>query len=70
MVRIKCVNPECTGPGKRFDWDESPQLGVGGKLAEPHAEGAVSLEATCPHCGTSNKVWFTKVKRNVGLARK
>lgn len=70
MVRIKCVNPACSGPKKSFEWDESQQLKSGGRMATPHESGAVSLLVTCSHCGTGNKVWVMKVKKNVGFARK
>ena len=37
MVRIKCVNTGCTGPGKVFEWDESRYLKRGGGIAAPRA---------------------------------
>ncbi len=70
MVRIKCVNPGCTGPEKRFEWDESRHVQPGGGIAAPHAEGAVRLAVVCPHCGTENGVWATGVKKNNKVTRK
>lgn len=69
MVRIKCVNQNCTGPAKSFEWDESRRLKRGGGIASPHAEGAVRLTVVCPHCGTNNVVWVTGVKLDINLTR-
>jgi hypothetical protein len=68
MLRIKCVNPKCSG--KSFEWDESQRIKRGGCVAQPHAEGAVRVVVACPHCKTDNVVWMKKVQRNIGVARK
>jgi hypothetical protein len=70
MLRIKCVNPECTGPAKKFDWDESRRLKQGGGIATPHEAGAVRVAVACPYCQTENVVWLKKVQKNTGVARK
>jgi hypothetical protein len=69
MVRIKCVNPSCTGPGKSFEWDEGRRLSRGGRVAAPHADGAVRLTVVCPHCQTENMIWVTGVKSDFDLTR-
>ncbi len=69
MVRIKCVNPKCTGPGKSFEWDESQRLKAGGRVAAPHADGAVRLTVVCPHCKTDNVVWVKGAKLGFDLTR-
>jgi hypothetical protein len=69
MVRIRCVNPECEGPGKSFEWEESRRLGRGGRVVAPHAEGAVRLTVVCPHCRTENVVWAKGVKSDFDLTR-
>jgi hypothetical protein len=68
MLRIKCVNTKCTG--KSFEWDEKRRIARGGRVAAPHAEGAVRVVVACPHCKTDNLVWMKKVQKNVGMARK
>ncbi len=57
MIRIKCINPQCSSPTKSFEWDETAELAEGGELARPHEKGAVRLSVTCPYCGTDNLVW-------------
>lgn len=69
MVRIKCVNPSCTGPGKNFEWDESRRLKAGGRVTAPHADGAVRLTVVCPHCMTDNVVWVKGAKLDFDLTR-
>lgn len=63
MVRIKCVNPSCTSPSKRFDWDEGKHVGRGGGTAKPREPGAVRVIAVCPFCSTENLVWLKGVKK-------
>ncbi len=58
MVIIKCINPNCTAPNRKFEWDETPH----GGLAEPHAEGAKRVIAYCKSCGAENPVWVKKPK--------
>ena len=62
MIRIKCVNPNCTAPDGKFFWDERAHVEGGGGLAKPGENGAVSFVAECPYCGTENKIWLKKVK--------
>lgn len=69
MVRIRCVNPNCAGPAKSFEWDESRRLRRGGHVAAPHAEGAVRLTVLCPHCKTDNVIWATGVRPDFDLTR-
>lgn len=68
MLRIKCVNTKCTG--KSFEWDEKRRLAQGGRVAAPHAEGAVRVVVSCSHCMTDNVVWLLRVQKNVRVARK
>lgn len=70
MIRIKCVNPNCTAPDGVFSWDERAHVEGGGGLAEPGDVGAVSFIAECPHCGTENKIWLKKVKEEDAVTRR
>jgi hypothetical protein len=63
MIRISCVNANCTAPDGVFSWDEGASVEGGGDLAEPGEEGAVSFVAECPYCGTENKIWLSRVKK-------
>jgi hypothetical protein len=63
MIRIKCTNTHCTAPDGVFSWDERAHVEGGGGLAEPGEEGAVSFVAECLYCGTENKVWLKRVKK-------
>lgn len=63
VVRIKCGNPNCTSPSKRFDWDESKHVGPGGGTAKPGERGAVRVTAVCPFCSTENLLWLKDVKK-------
>jgi len=65
MVIIKCINPNCTAPHRKFEWDETPH----GGLADPHAEGAARVIAVCPSCGTENAVWVKRAKKSDALTR-
>ncbi len=58
MVTIKCINPNCSAPNRKFEWDETPH----GGLATPHAEGAKRVIAYCTFCGAENPVWVKKPK--------
>lgn len=69
MIRIKCVNPNCTAPDGAFPWDERAHVEDGGRLAEPGEEGAVSFVAECPYCGTENKIWLKRVKKEDSVTR-
>jgi hypothetical protein len=61
MIRIKCINPNCSSPTKSFEWDETTELEEGGSLAKPGEEDAVRVLVTCPYCGTDNVVWVKGV---------
>ncbi len=69
MVRIKCVNQKCTGPGKIFEWDEQRRLSPGGRVVAADAEGAVRLSVACPHCRSDNVVWVTGAQPDFDLTR-
>jgi hypothetical protein len=69
MVRIKCVNLNCTSPTKSFDWDETKRVNPGGGVAQPHEPGAVRVSAVCPFCSAENLIWLKNVKRNQPLFR-
>ncbi len=60
MITIRCINPECKAPNRKFQWDES-KYGEG--LAQPHEPGAVRVIAVCP-CGTKNAVWVRGLKKD------
>jgi hypothetical protein len=47
-----------------FLWDERPHLEEEGKPAGKGDEGAVSFVVLCTSCGTKNKIWVTKVKKD------
>lgn len=68
MVRIKCVNPNCTSPSKSFEWDESKYVKPGGGIAQPHEPGTVRVIAVCP-CGTENIVWVKQAKTDEEVMR-
>ena len=65
MVIIKCINPNCNVPNRKFEWDEREQ----GDLAQPHEAGAVRVIAVCPSCGTENAVWVRNAKKSDTLTR-
>jgi hypothetical protein len=62
MLRIQCLNPNCTAPDRIFTWNERPHLLAEGKLAQEGDDGAVSFVVQCKHCGTKNKIYVTKLK--------
>ncbi len=64
MIRIKCVNPRCTAPERKFLWDERAHVETGGGPAEPSDPGAVAFVAECPYCGTENKIWLSQGKKD------
>ena len=61
MIKIKCCNDKCPGPGRIFPWNERSHLQAEGKLAQEGDDGAVSFVMQCKHCGTKNKIWVTKI---------
>ena len=61
MLKIKCCNEKCPGPGRIFTWNERPHLQAEGRLAQEGDDGAVSFVVQCKHCGTKNKIWVTKL---------
>lgn len=65
MVTIKCINPNCTAPERKFTWDETPH----GGLATPREEGAKRVIAYCPFCGAENPVWVKKPQPTTILRR-
>ncbi|HEY7546635.1 MAG TPA: hypothetical protein VID27_17220 [Blastocatellia bacterium] len=68
MIRIKCVNSNCSSPDGKFDWDESPH-DAGGGLSAPREPGAKRVIAICPYCSTQNAVWLKSVKKKDQLRR-
>ncbi len=70
MIRIKCINPQCSSPTKSFEWDETTELGKDGALATPHEKGAVRVVAVCPWDGTENVVWVKGAKTDNTVWRK
>jgi len=69
MVIIKCINPNCTAPNRKFEWDESQHVEAGGGIAQPHEAGAVRVIAVCKYCGTENAVWVRHAKKSDSLTR-
>lgn len=69
MIRIKCVNKNCSGPTKSFDWDESPHVEDGGRVAAPRESGAKQVIAVCSYCGEQNKVWLKGVRKKDTIRR-
>ena len=69
MLRIKCINPNCTAPEGKFAWDERARVNGGSGVAQPGESGALSFIADCPYCGTENKIWLKKVKQNDSVTR-
>lgn len=67
MIRIKCTNPNCTAPERRFAWDDLAH--AEGGPAQPGDMGAISFLVDCPYCGTENKVWLFKVKQGDSVTR-
>ena len=65
MVRIKCINSNCTSPTKSFDWDDRPHGGI----AAPHAEGAKRVAARCSYCRTENYVWVKDARQSDQITR-
>jgi hypothetical protein len=62
MVTIKCINPKCSAPDGKFEWDEHPSLESDGRVVKLGDPGAKSFVVECPCCGTSNKIWLEKIK--------
>ena len=62
MLRILCINPNCTAPDRIFTWNERPHLQAEGKLAQEGDDDAVSFVVQCKYCGTKNKIYVTKLK--------
>jgi hypothetical protein len=69
MVTIKCINPSCSAPNRKFEWDESKHVEAGGGLAQPHEAGAARMIAVCSFCGTENIVWVKNAKQGDVLTR-
>jgi len=65
MIYIKCINPNCNAPNRKFEWDETPH----GGLAIPHAADAKRVIAYCPFCGAENVVWVKNAKKSDTLTR-
>lgn len=55
-VRIKCVNENCTAPGRIFEFEEK-NLGTSGP-AKPNDLDAREFVVKCPFCGTMNSIWL------------
>ena len=58
MIRIKCVNPNCTAPEGKFLWDERAHVEGSEGVAEPGDPDAVAFIVECPHCGHENKIYL------------
>ena len=69
MVIIKCINPNCTAPNHKFEWDESKRVEEGGGIAQSYEEGAVRVVAYCPYCAAENPVWVKKLKQEHQVLR-
>jgi hypothetical protein len=69
MVRIRCINPNCTNAPKGFQWDESLYVDSGGGIAQPHEPGAVRIAVTCPHCLAEMAVWVRGAKTRDSIVR-
>ncbi len=69
MIRIKCVNKDCSSPDKKFEWDESPHIEKGGGVAAAREPGAKRVIAICSYCGAQNGVWLRNVKKKDTLRR-
>jgi hypothetical protein len=67
MICIKCINPKCTATEGKFAWDDRAH--AEGGPAQPGEHGAVAFIVECSYCGTENKVWLKKVKKNDGVVR-
>jgi hypothetical protein len=67
MIRVKCINPECSAPDKIFEFDERSVGAIG--PAKPNEEGAAWYIITCPFCGTRNKISLKKKDESVSLRR-
>jgi hypothetical protein len=63
MIRIRCINPNCTAPDRIFSWNERPHLQADGRLARKGDDGAVSFVERCPFCATKNKFYVIKVQK-------
>lgn len=67
MIIIECINPKCTAPEGKFNCDDRAH--ADGGPAEPGVPGAISFLAECPYCGTENKVWLYKVRKDDSVTR-
>jgi hypothetical protein len=67
MLRIKCINPRCSAPEGKFNWDD--QAHAEGGVAAPRETGAIAYIVLCPYCGTENKIWLKKVKKEDFVTR-
>ena len=67
MLRIKCINSSCTALEGKFLWDDRAH--AEGGPAQPREPGALAFIVDCPYCGTENKVWLFKVKKEDGVLR-
>lgn len=70
MLRVKCINPNCTAPEGKFTWDERAHVNRYGGVAQPDEPEALSFLVDCPYCGIENKVWLKKVKRDESVTRR
>jgi hypothetical protein len=56
MIRIRCVNRNCTSPEGIFEIDEN-EFGAEAP-AKSGEDGARQYIIKCPFCGTENLVWM------------
>lgn len=69
MIRIKCVNSDCSSPDGKFDWDESLYVDEGGGVAAAREPGAKRVVAVCSYCAAQNGVWLKGVRKPDQLRR-
>jgi hypothetical protein len=58
MIKIKCVNKECTAPDRIFEFDEF-LFGATGPGNENEI-GSQPFLIECPFCHTNNLVWLKR----------
>lgn len=63
MVKIKCVNPECTAPDGIFEFDMVGARAI--RLAKPREIGSEALIIRCQFCDTLNKVYLIREKQEI-----
>lgn len=69
MIRVRCINPNCSAPSKTFQWDETKYVDSDGGIAQPDEPGAIRIVVCCPYCQTEMGVWVKKARMKDSIVR-